>query len=180
MHLRWKTVGIPLNSITSSNFHWSGYSVLNSKLRRWDRLCPEEQSESGGSDRWDAAGAGTAWRRGCLHQHQVHGADLRVLLFKLNYASWSCPFTYNIISIYWILQNITALNRYLLPKCYVCLNRYMLEIIVVYIYYIIDFDQHPGGDASRVWGTSAGSERGPTLGHHLVGAYSFFFTLWGE
>lgn len=28
----------------------------------------------------------------------------------------------------------------------------MLEIIVVYIYYIIDFDQHPGGDASRVLG----------------------------
>lgn len=56
----------------------------------------------------------------------------------------------------------------------------MLEIIVVYIYYIIDFDQHPGGDASRVLGHVSWKRTWPHFRSSLGEAYSFFFTLWGN
>lgn len=59
------------------------HKICCSELWRSHRLWPEEQHELGRSDRRDAAGAGATRRWGCVYQHQVYGAHLRVVLFKL-------------------------------------------------------------------------------------------------
>lgn len=57
--------------------------ISNSELWRSHWLRPKQKQQSWRFDRWNVTDTWTAWRRRCIHQHQVHGAHVWIVFFEL-------------------------------------------------------------------------------------------------
>jgi len=99
--------------------------VFCSEFGRRDRLQSAETRECRWSYPGDAGSVGASRRRGCLHQHQVHGSGVRVVSAHVNSQSIQCSvlwqhYYYYYVWVRFLGQYCTTFLRILIPACQVC------------------------------------------------------------